>query len=129
MGEVHLVDHPLVAHKLTLLRRKDASTHSFRQLLHEISALMAYEVLRDIPTQDFEVETPLETTVGKVIDGKKLVFVSILRAGTGILDGMLAYVPHLQAHAHRALIAPDQRAPAVHEFAQRARARARVARR
>lgn len=93
MGEVHLVDHPLVAHKLTLLRRKDASTHSFRQLLHEISALMAYEVLRDIPTQDFEVETPLETTVGKVIDGKKLVFVSILRAGTGILDGMLAVVP------------------------------------
>jgi uracil phosphoribosyltransferase len=93
MSEVHLVDHPLVAHKLTLLRRKDASTHSFRQLLHEISALMAYEVLRDIPTQDFEVETPLETTVGKVIDGKKLVFVSILRAGTGILDGMLSVVP------------------------------------
>lgn len=93
MGEVHLVDHPLVAHKLTLMRRKDASTNSFRQLLHEISALMAYEVLRDIPTQDFEVETPLETTVGKVIDGKKLVFVSILRAGTGILDGMLAVVP------------------------------------
>jgi uracil phosphoribosyltransferase len=93
MGVVHLVDHPLVAHKLTLLRRKDASTRSFRQLLHEISALMAYEVLRDIPTQDFEVETPLETTVGQVIDGKKLVFVSILRAGTGILDGMLAAVP------------------------------------
>ncbi|WP_193045682.1 uracil phosphoribosyltransferase [Mycolicibacterium baixiangningiae] len=93
MGELHLVDHPLVAHKLTLLRRKDASTHNFRQLLHEISALMAYEVLRDIPTQEFEVETPLETTVGRVIDGKKLVFVSILRAGTGILDGMLAVVP------------------------------------
>ncbi|TFV55806.1 uracil phosphoribosyltransferase [Mycobacterium sp. PS03-16] len=93
MGELHLIDHPLVAHKLTLMRRKDASTSSFRRLLNEISALMAYEVLRDIPTQDVEVETPLETTVGKVIDGKKLVFVSILRAGTGILDGMLAVVP------------------------------------
>jgi len=93
MGQLHVIDHPLVAHKLTLMRRKDASTTSFRQLLHEISSLMAYEVLRDMPTQDVEVETPLETMTGQVIDGKKLVFVSILRAGTGILDGMLAVVP------------------------------------
>ena len=85
MSEVHLVDHPLVAHKLTLLRRKDASTHSFRQLLHEISALMAYEVLRDIPTQDFEVETPLETTVGKVIDGKKLEQNVLLKPGDTVV--------------------------------------------
>ncbi|MFC7675973.1 uracil phosphoribosyltransferase [Mycolicibacterium sp. GCM10028919] len=93
MTEVHLVDHPLVQHKLTLMRRKDASTKSFRQLLHEVSMLMAYEVLRDIPMHDVEVETPLEVTRGKAIDGKKLVFVSILRAGSGILDGMLAVVP------------------------------------
>jgi uracil phosphoribosyltransferase len=93
MGDVHLVDHPLVQHKLTLMRRKDASTNSFRQLLHEVSALMAYEVLRDVPTQEVEVETPLERTVGRVIDGKKLVFASILRAGSGILDGMLTVVP------------------------------------
>jgi uracil phosphoribosyltransferase len=93
MTEVHLVDHPLVQHKLTLMRRKDASTKSFRQLLHEVSMLMAYEVLRDIPIHDVEVETPLEVTRGKAIDGKKLVFVSILRAGSGILDGMLAVVP------------------------------------
>jgi uracil phosphoribosyltransferase len=93
MGTVHLIDHPLVQHKLTLLRRKDASTKSFRQLLNEISALMAYEVLRDIPMQEIEIETPLETMTSKVIDGKKLVFVSILRAGTGILDGMLSVVP------------------------------------
>lgn len=93
MTEVHLVDHPLVQHKLTLMRRKDASTKSFRQLLHEVSMLMAYEVLRDIPMHDVEVETPLEVTSGKAIDGKKLVFVSILRAGSGILDGMLAVVP------------------------------------
>jgi uracil phosphoribosyltransferase len=93
MGTVQLINHPLVQHKLTLMRRKDASTSSFRQLLHEISALMAYEVLRDIPVQEIEIETPLEKTTGRVIDGKKLVFVSILRAGTGILDGMLTVVP------------------------------------
>jgi uracil phosphoribosyltransferase len=93
MGTVHLVDHPLVQHKLTLMRRKDASTNSFRQLLHEVSALMAYEVLRDIPMHEIDVETPLERTVGMVIDGKKLVFASILRAGAGILDGRLTVVP------------------------------------
>jgi uracil phosphoribosyltransferase len=93
VGTVHLVDHPLVQHKLTLMRRKDASTNSFRQLLHEVSALMAYEVLRDMPLHDIEVETPLERTVGSVIDGKKLVFASILRAGAGILEGMLTVVP------------------------------------
>jgi uracil phosphoribosyltransferase len=93
MGAVHLIDHPLVQHKMTLLRRKEASTKSFRQLVNEIAALVAYEVLRDIPLHDIEIETPLETMTGRVIDGKKLVFVSILRAGTGILDGMLGVVP------------------------------------
>ncbi|MCQ4117707.1 uracil phosphoribosyltransferase [Rhodococcus tibetensis] len=93
MGTVHVIDHPLVQHKLTMMRRKDASTNSFRRLANEISALMTYEVLRDIPMQDIEIETPMEITTGKVIDGKKLVFVSILRAGTGILDGMLTIVP------------------------------------
>jgi uracil phosphoribosyltransferase len=93
MGGIHLIDHPLVQHKMTLLRRKQASTKSFRQLVNEISALVAYEVLRDIPLHDIEIETPLETMTGRVIDGKKLVFVSILRAGTGILDGMLDVVP------------------------------------
>jgi uracil phosphoribosyltransferase len=93
MTSLHLVDHPLVQHKLTLLRRKDASTKTFRQLVNEIAALVAYEVLRDVPLHDIEIETPLETMTGRVIDGKKLVFVSILRAGTGILDGMLSVVP------------------------------------
>ena len=90
---VHLVSHPLVQHKLTLMRKKEASTNSFRRLLNEVSMLMAYEVTRDMPMQDVEIETPLETMTAKVIDGKKLVFVSILRAGTGILDGMLSVVP------------------------------------
>lgn len=93
MSNVHLVDHPLVQHKLTLMRRKEASTNSFRRLLNEISMLMAYEVTRHMPMQDIEIETPLETMHAKVIDGKKLVLVSILRAGTGILDGMLSVVP------------------------------------
>ena len=92
-SNVHLIDHPLVQHKLTLMRSKTASTNSFRRLLNELSMLMAYEVTRDMPMQDIEIETPLETMQAKVIDGKKLVFVSILRAGTGILDGMLTVVP------------------------------------
>jgi uracil phosphoribosyltransferase len=90
---VHLVSHPLVQHKLTLMRKKDASTNSFRRLLGELSSLMAYEVTRDMATQDVEIETPLEKMQAKQIDGKKLVFVSILRAGNGILDGVLQVVP------------------------------------
>src|ERR671920_676867 len=92
-NNVHVIDHPLVQHKLSLMRNKEASTNSFRRLLNELSMLMAYEVTRDVPLQEIETQTPLETTKVKVIDGKKLVFVSILRAGTGILDGMLSVVP------------------------------------
>lgn len=91
--QVHQVNHPLVQHKLTLMRKKEASTNSFRRLLNELSMLMAYEVTRDMPMQDIQIETPLETMTGKMIDGKKLVFVSILRAGNGILDGVLTVVP------------------------------------
>ena len=93
IANVHLIDHPLVQHKLTLMRRKDASTTTFRTLLNELSMLMAYEVTRDMPMTDVEVETPLELMTGKMIDGKKLVFVSILRAGNGILEGMLSVIP------------------------------------
>jgi uracil phosphoribosyltransferase len=90
---VHHINHPLVQHKLTLMRRKEASTNRFRQLLGELSSLMVYEVTRDMATQALEIETPLETMQGTAIDGKKLVFVSILRAGNGILDGVLSVVP------------------------------------
>ena len=90
---VHLIDHPLVQHKLTLMRRKDASTTSFRTLLNELAMLMAYEVTRDMPTQEVEVETPLETMTATMIDGKKLALASILRAGNGLLEGFLAVVP------------------------------------
>ena len=90
---VHVFDHPLVQHKLTLMRRKETSTTSFRRLLNEIGALMAYEVTREMPMHEVEIETPLERMTGRLIDGKKLVFVPILRAGTGLLDGFLAVVP------------------------------------
>jgi uracil phosphoribosyltransferase len=90
---VTVVTHPLVQHKLTLMRRKDASTSTFRTLLNELSMLMAYEVTRDMPVQLVEVQTPLEAMQAPMIDGKKLVFVSILRAGNGILEGMLSVVP------------------------------------
>ncbi len=90
---LHVINHPLVQHKLSLMRKKEASTNSFRRLLNELSMLMAYEVTRDMPTHDVEIETPLEKMNAKMIDGKKLVLVSILRAGTGILDGMLTVVP------------------------------------
>jgi uracil phosphoribosyltransferase len=92
-ARAHVLDHPLIQHKLTLLRKKETSTTSFRRLLTEIGTLMAYEVTRDMPMHDVTIETPLETTTGRLIDGKKLVFVPILRAGTGLLDGFLSVVP------------------------------------
>jgi len=90
---VHVVTHPLVQHKLTLLRQRERSTNHFRRLLHEIAVLMAYEVTRDMPTHLIEIETPLATMMSPVIDGKKTVFVVVLRAGWGFLDGMLDVVP------------------------------------
>ena len=93
LNQVNLLDHPLIQHKLTLIRQKESSTTTFRRLLREISSLMVYEVTRDLATTNLMIETPLETMSSKIIDGKKLVFVSILRAGNGILDGMLEVIP------------------------------------
>ena len=93
-SQVHHVTHPLVQHKLTLMRNKEASSTSFRTLLGELAMLMAYEVTRDMPTHLVQIETPLETMQSPMIDGKKLVFASILRAGNGMLDGLLRVVPN-----------------------------------
>ena len=93
MKTVHHIDHPLVQHKLTLMRQKDRSTNNFRRLLHEISMLMAYEVTREMPTHLVEIETPIAKMMSPVIDGKKTVFVVVMRAGSGFLDGMLEVVP------------------------------------
>jgi uracil phosphoribosyltransferase len=92
-GQVHVIDHPLVQHKLSLMRMKSTSTSAFRNLLGELSMLMAYEVTRDLPTHSTPIETPLTRTSAPMLDGKKIVLVSILRAGTGILDGMLRLIP------------------------------------
>jgi uracil phosphoribosyltransferase len=91
--ELHVIDHPLVQHKLTLLRDKELSTRGFRALTQEIGALLAYELMRDAPLRDVTVETPLGTARGVELDGKKQVLVTILRAGLGVLDGMLQVLP------------------------------------
>ncbi len=90
---VTVLDHPLVRHKLTLLRRKETATSDFRRLMRELSLLMAYEVTRDLPTETVAIETPLEATQAPLLSGKKLCFLPILRAGNGMLDGMLDLVP------------------------------------
>ncbi|HEX4411865.1 MAG TPA: uracil phosphoribosyltransferase [Xanthobacteraceae bacterium] len=93
MEGVTIVDHPLVQHKLTLVRDKDRSTKSFRELVNEIGMLLCYEVTRDLPLADVEIETPLAKMTAKRIAGKKLVFAPILRSGLTFMDGMLNLVP------------------------------------
>jgi uracil phosphoribosyltransferase len=93
MRNVHVIDHPLVQHKLTLMRSRDTSTSKFRNLLREISMLLGYEVCRDLPTTRVAIETPIAPMMAPALDGKKIVLISILRAGTGILDGMLEILP------------------------------------
>jgi uracil phosphoribosyltransferase len=88
-----VVDHPLIKHKLTLMRRVETSTASFRALLEEISLLLGYEAMRDLRLTEEEITTPLQTMKAPVLEGKKLVLIAILRAGQGILDGMLELVP------------------------------------
>ena len=93
MATFHLVDHPLIQHKLTIMRDKNTSSKDFRQLLDEISMLMGYEITRDLPLEDVEVETPITKATFKRISGKKLAIVPILRAGLGMVDGLLRLVP------------------------------------
>ena len=93
MSTFHVVEHPLIKHKLTIMRDKHTSTKDFKQLLDEISMLMGYEITRELPTEDVEIETPICKTVQKRISGKKLVIVPILRAGLGMVDGLLRLVP------------------------------------
>lgn len=93
MNGVKVIDHPLVQHKLTIMRKKETSTASFRRLLREISTLLCYEVTRDLALTETEIETPLVTMMAPTLEGKKLVFASVLRAGNGLLEGMLDLVP------------------------------------
>ena len=122
---VTVVDHPLVQHKLTLMREVRTSTKSFRQLVNEVGMLLCYEVTRDLPLQMVEIETPLEKTSAPMIAGKKLVFAPILRAGVGFLDGMLELVPSARV-AHiglyrdpETLVAVEYYFKAPHDLADR----------
>ena len=90
---LHIVDHPLIQHKIGIIRRKETSSKEFRELVSEIAMFMAYEATRDLKLTDIEIETPLQKTVVKELAGKKLAVVPILRAGLGMVEGMLAMVP------------------------------------
>ena len=93
MSKVTIFDHPLIQHKLSILRDENTGTKEFRELITEISMLMCYEATRDLPLEDVEIKTPMTTMIAKKIAGRKLAFVPILRAGCGMLDGMLTMVP------------------------------------
>lgn len=93
MTFVHVVDHPLLQHKLTYVRSEDTTTDNFRRLVREIAAMLAYEVTRDLPTERITIRTPVASCEAPVISGKKLCLVSILRAGNGMLDGMIELLP------------------------------------
>ena len=91
--QVQVMNHPLIQHKVTLMRKKDTGSKDFRELLEEITMLMGYEITRDLPLEDITIETPLQTMTGKQISGKKLVVVPILRAGLGMVQGILNLIP------------------------------------
>ncbi|EAE9369032.1 uracil phosphoribosyltransferase [Listeria monocytogenes] len=93
MANVHVINHPLVQHKLTIIRDKNTGTKAFRELVDEVATLMAYEITRDMELEDIQVETPLQTTTAKTLTGKKLGIVPILRAGLGMQDGILKLIP------------------------------------
>ena len=112
---VNLVSHPLVQHKLTLMRDRDRSTKGFRELLNEIGMLLCYEVTRDLPLEMVDIETPLQPMKAPKIAGKKLTFAPILRAGVGFLDGMLALVPSARV-AHIGLYRDPQSLQAVEYY-------------
>ena len=93
MSELHVIDHPLIAHKLTIMRSKKTGSKDFRELLEEITMLMGYELTRDLPTEEITIETPITKMKAKMISGKKLAIVPILRAGLGMVDGLQRLVP------------------------------------
>lgn len=93
MGKFQVIDHPLIQHKLTIIRDKNCGTKVFREVVNEIAELMAFEVSRDMPLEDIEIETPITKTTQKTLSGKKVAIVPILRAGLGMVDGMLELIP------------------------------------
>src|SRR6476659_2406073 len=115
IDNLHLVDHPLVQHKLTLMRERERSIKNFRELVNEVGSLLCYEVTRDLPLELVDIETPLMPMKAPMIAGKKLTFAPILRAGVGFLDGMLALVPSARV-AHIGLYRDPETLQAVEYF-------------
>ena len=93
MGKLHVIDHPLIQHKLTHVRDINTGTKEFRELVDEIATLMAFEITRDLPLKEIEIETPVTKTKSKVLSGKKIGVIPILRAGIGMVDGILKLIP------------------------------------
>jgi uracil phosphoribosyltransferase len=110
-----VLDHPLIVHKLTAMRRKDTSKKKFKELVDEIAMLMAYEVTKDLPTEEIEIETPLERTMQRRLTGKKLAVVPILRAGLGMVDGVLRLMPSARV-GHIGLYRDEKTLEPVHYF-------------
>ena len=113
MGKFQVISHPLIQHKLSILRREDTSTKDFRELVNEIAMLMGYEVSRDLPLEEVEIQTPITKTVQKQLSGKKLAIVPILRAGIGMVDGFLSLVPaakvgHIGMYRDEETLEPDE---------------------
>lgn len=112
--KVNILDHPLLQHKLTKIRKKGTPTTQFRQIINEIGGLMAYEITRDLPLKEIEVETPVTKTKAHVVDGKKMVIVPILRAGLGMVDGILQMIP--SARIGHIGIVRDEKTLLPHEY-------------
>lgn len=93
MGKLYVFDHPLIQHKLTFIRDKNTGTKAFRELVDEVSALMMFEITRELPLEEIEIETPVEKSKSKVLSGKKLGIIPILRAGLGMVDGIVDLIP------------------------------------
>ena len=117
MSKVVVVDHPLIQHKLTIIRDKNTSTKQFRELTNEIGMLMVYDIMRDLPLKDVEIETPLVKTTQKQLAGKKLAIIPILRAGLGMVDGIIDLVPAARI-GHVGLYRDEETLEAVEYFAK-----------
>lgn len=103
MSKLHVFDHPLITHKLSIMRQTSTGSKDFRELLEEIAMLMGYEITRDLPMESYTIETPLETMTAKKISGKKLAIVPILRAGLGMVDGLLTLGSGGESRTYRAV--------------------------
>ena len=111
MKEVMILDHPLIKHKLTMIRNKKTDLKNFREIVDELSTMMAYEVTRDIPLKDIKIETPIVKTTGKAIANKKMALVAVLRAGLGMVGGILRLIPSAKVRTHRYIQDPKTLKP------------------